>query len=114
MIVRPPRSFAPRPADVAFDALQHEVLQEKASTLGRLTDALERALAELRRFEAEAAGSGEAEGARRETLLQAAAEALWEFVIQREACGLRNTDAVLKHYGVPASIRLRMGVTRRS
>jgi hypothetical protein len=53
MIVRPPRSFAPRPTDNPLDALQHEILQEKASTLGRLTQGFETALAELRRFDAE-------------------------------------------------------------
>ncbi len=114
MIVRPPRSLTPRPADLALDPLQHEILQEKASTLGRLTEAFETALADLRRFDGEGgAGSEEADLSRREALLESAAEALWNFVVQREACGLRNTEAVLKTYGVPASVRLRMGVKQR-
>ena len=114
MIVRPPRILAPRQADTAFDALQHEVLQEKASTLGRLTQAFESALAELRRFEAETGASrSEDQDSRREALLDAAADALWIFVVQREACGLRNTEAVLRDYGVPTAVRLRMGVHRR-
>jgi hypothetical protein len=33
--------------------------------------------------------------------------------VQREACGLRNTEAVLRDYKVPAAVRLRMGVVRK-
>ena len=114
MTVRPPRNFTPRPAAAPIDALQYEVLQEKAFTLSRLSDALQAALNDLRHFETEPRTSGDGEEAsRRERLLDAAAEALWEFVVQREACGLRNTEAVLREYGVPSVVRLRMGVTRR-
>ncbi len=116
MSFRPPRSLAPRPQDLALDALQHEVVQEKASTLGRLTHSFEAALTALFRFDAEAAPAPvpQAWVEQRERLVEAAAEALWEFVVQREACGLRNTEAVLREYRVPAAVRLRMGVVRRS
>ena len=39
--------------------------------------------------------------ARRERLLDRAGEALWCFVVQREAFGLRNTEAVLRELQVP-------------
>jgi hypothetical protein len=113
MSIRPPRSLAPRP-DVALDALQHEVMQEKAATLGRLTQAFEQALAAWRAGEADAAAAGGGDEGRRAALLDNAADALWSFVVQREACGLRNTEAVLREYGVPAVLRLKMGVVRRS
>ncbi len=114
MTVRLPRNLTPRPAAAPVDALQYEVLQEQAFTLGRLSEALQAALRDLRRFEAEPRSIDDGEQAsRREPLLDAAAAALWEFVVQREACGLRNTEAVLKEYGVPSAVRLRMGVTRR-
>lgn len=114
MSFRPPRSLGPRPQVGALDVLEYEVMQEKASTLGRVTEAFETSLAAFRAFEAEdESRPGEGDEGRREALLDAAAEAMWEFVVQREACGLRNTEAVLRDYRVPAVLRLRMGVSRR-
>src|SRR5215475_12738989 len=78
--------------------LEHEFAQEKASALGRLGRALEAALQALERFDAEPAEK------RRETRAALAAEAslaLWQFVVQREACGLRDLRAVLRDYRVP-------------
>ena len=101
MSVRAPQSFRPGPAWGSVDVLEHEVLQEKASTLGRLTRSFEEALAAL--------GAAPED----EALLDAAGEALWYFVIQRELCGLRNTETVLREYRVPPAVRLRMGAARR-
>lgn len=115
MSFRPPSTIGLRPMASPIDVLQYEVLQEKASTLGRLTQAFEAALTALRDFDA-GLGSEPADAAdhgRREVFIDAAAEAVWCFVIQREACGLRNTEAVLREYRVPAAVRLRMGVSRR-
>ncbi len=114
MSFRPPKSLGPRPNDAALDVLHYEIMQEKASTLGRLTRDFEQALAAWRDFEAaERRPRDAADQATREKLLDAAADALWWFVVQREACGLRNTEAVLRDYRVPAALRLRMGVVRR-
>ena len=113
MSFRPPRSLGPGPADMAFDALQHEMMQERASTLGRLTREFEKALAALAAFDAAEPPPATDARARREDLLDSAADALWWFVVQREACGLRNTEAVLRDYKVPAAVRLRMGVIRK-
>jgi hypothetical protein len=110
MTVRPPSNLGPRPTAATLDFLQHEIMQEKASTLGRLTQAFEKALAAFLAFEAQPNG-GPLE--QRERLLDEAGEALWWFVVQREACGLRNTEAVLREYGVPSAVRLRMGVATR-
>lgn len=115
MSITPPRTLAPPPVKGAIDVLDYEVMQEKTATLRRLTEAFERALAALQAFDAEASRDGEPDRqARWEELLDTAAEALWVFVVQREACGLRNTEAVLGEYGVPAALRLRMGVVRRA
>ena len=100
-----------RPADQSIDALQQEIAQEKASTLGRLTREFESALAAFLAVDAKAAVPPPE---RRKELLDAAADALFWFVVQREACGLRNTEAVLRDYQVPAALRLRMGVVRKS
>ena len=113
MSLRPPRALAPRSADRALpivDTLQAEIAEEKAATLGRLTRAFEDALAHWRAVEAEAEASrGGTMARRRQRAFDAAARALWHFVVQREACGLRNTEDVLREYRVPGALRLRMG-----
>ena len=100
MGVRPPKLLWRPPPKAAVDVLGDEILAEKAATLGRLYQRLETALAAL-----SAAPTDDA-------LLDHAGEALWHFVIQRELCGFRNTDAVLREIGVPPAVRLRMGVRR--
>jgi hypothetical protein len=32
------------------------------------------------------------------------------FIVQREACGLRDSTRAMRDYGVPADVRLRMGI----
>ena len=51
--------------------------------------------------------------ARRDELVAAAGEALWYYVIQREVCGFRDSEAVMRHLAVPREVRLRMGYTPR-
>lgn len=90
-------------------ALDYEMAQERASALGRLGRALEAALASLsdydsRRRERDAA---------RAQLVQDASDALWCFMVQREACGLRDPRPVLRHYGVPGEVYARMGAFGR-
>jgi hypothetical protein len=98
-----------RPSQI--DLLADEFAQEKASALGRLGRALEAALAALAAFdarerhEAPAAGRGELRAA----LVTEASVALWHFVVQREACGLRDLRYVLRDYRVPAEVAARMG-----
>lgn len=100
MGVRPPKLLWRPPPKPAADLLGEEILAEKAATLGRLNHRLETALDAL------------AESPDDEALRDRAGEALWHFVIQRELCGFRNTEAVLREMGVPPALRLRMGVRR--
>jgi hypothetical protein len=103
----PERSINSRPADL----LEHEFAQEKASALGRLGRALEAALAAL--FELDNGGPAAQFPAeqreRRAALVERASIALWHFIVQREACGLRDMRNVLRDYGVPAEVAARMG-----
>jgi Family of unknown function (DUF6665) len=114
--IKPPQILAPRQAIrplAAVNTLEAEIFEEKAAALGRLTRGFEAALAAWRAAEAEAGEKGADKTERRRTeLFDKAAEALWLFVVQREACGLRNTEAVLREYRVPAALRLRMGPLR--
>jgi hypothetical protein len=43
-------------------------------------------------------------------LVAEAGYALWLFVVQREACGLRDSHAVMRDYAVPAEVQIRMGL----
>lgn len=92
----------------------YELQQEKAATLARLGARLDAALRALADFDA-ASGPGplaEPEARRRAELVAAAGEALWYYVIQREVCGLRDTETLIRQLGVPREVRLRMGILR--
>jgi hypothetical protein len=106
MTLRPPGGSS-RTAPVV--ALDYEIAQEQASALGRLGRALEVALAALSLHEA-AHPAGDSERAR---LVQDASEALWFFMVQREACGLRDPRPVIREYRVPTEVYARMGIFRR-
>jgi hypothetical protein len=111
----PPLKPFSKPAEV----LGYEILQEQASALGRLGRALESALARLQAFDEEhprqnAAPAGPGAAAEdqqaRRALVSAAGEALWMFVVQREASGLRDSRTVMRDYRVPAEVQERMGI----
>jgi hypothetical protein len=97
------------------DVLEHEIRQEQAATMGRLDRELRDALDALDAFDRQASGGKTAADSRdpqRERLVDAAAYALWNFVVQRECSGFRRTEQVLKHYAIPAEVRAKMGVVQ--
>jgi hypothetical protein len=94
------------------DALQHELAGEMAGALGRCARLLERALEHFRSYDA-AAGRADAD-AKRERLLWDLAERVEAFVVQREACGLRDSRHVLRFYNVPREAIARVGARRPS
>ena len=67
--------------------------------------ALEAALAALAAYDR---SHGAKDGAR-EKLVRDASDALWCFVVQREAIGLRDPRPVIRDYRVPAEVHNRMG-----
>jgi hypothetical protein len=87
--------------------LDYEIAQETASALGRQGRALEAALQALADFDA--GPQAPTDRAARTEILAIAARALWEFVVQREACGLRDGAVVMRMYKVPPEVRDRMG-----
>lgn len=113
-MLHPPRSptSAAKPNKL-MDALDYEIAQEMAGTLGRLGRALERALQTLIEFDT-AWPSGTTMTAQahdeRQKLVAEASRALWHFVVQREACGLCDGRQVLRDYAVPPEVRDRMGM----
>jgi plasmid stabilization system protein ParE len=86
-------------------ALDYEIAQEQVSALGRAGRALEAALAGLAAYPED----GEA----RAKLVREASYALWCYMVQREAIGLRDPRPVLRDYRVPAEVQNRMGVFGR-
>ena len=88
-----------------YATLQYEIAEERASALGRLGRRLEAALAAL----AECPRTANSDRKIRDGLVEQAGYALWLFVVQREACGLRKIDHVIQVYGVPNEVVARMG-----
>ena len=90
--------------------LDYEIAQETASALGRQGRALEAALKDLAEFDAADRPPGTTDPAARTALVAAAAQAFWHFIVQREACGLRDGGMVVRMYRVPAEVQDRMGM----
>ena len=98
----------------AADLLEREFAQERAAALGRIGRALEAALSALAEFDAAHPRDGtptlDAEDRHlRAALVAQAGVALWHFVVQREACGLRDFRQVIRSYRVPPEVAARMG-----
>ncbi|WP_065756276.1 DUF6665 family protein [Bradyrhizobium paxllaeri] len=89
----------------AHATLDYEIAQERASAFGRLGRRLEAALAAL----AECPRTENSDRKIRDALVEQAGYALWLFVVQREACGLNKISQVLRDYGVPNEVYVRMG-----
>lgn len=91
----------------AENPLIYMLRKENASSLGITGERLQRALDELRAWEGEH-GSGGAEHA---VLEKTAADRLYAYIVQREACGLYLHDGVLAAYDVPKRLIARMGAS---
>ena len=123
MTLRPPHvSSSSRTA--RLDALDYEIAQEQVSALGRMGRALEAALAVLAEYDrshgvkdtgAKDTGAKDtgAKDAARARLVRDASDALWCFMVQREAFGLRDPRPVIRDYRVPAEVHNRMGAFGR-
>lgn len=87
-----------------FSSIESEVMGEKASSLGHHGRQVEKAMAALKAFDA-APGTPE----ERVVLLKAAAREVWKFLVQRELCGLRDQKEVIRQYGIPPEVLVRLG-----
>ncbi|WP_157017015.1 DUF6665 family protein [Mesorhizobium xinjiangense] len=86
----------------ALDALEYDFLAEKAAALGRAGEKMERVLKRL-------AESDEAAGEGAERTLKEAADAVYAYFIQRELCGLRRHDEIIRQYRIPGRVLVRLG-----
>ena len=104
MSLRLPRLGQPSATDrgTGLSALEVEMKSEAAAALGRAGSRAEAALARLTDPEAMAEAG-------REALLRQAADAVWSYFIQREACGLRDQRQVIADLGIPRAVLVRLG-----
>jgi len=102
MTVRPPSNFSgASPAQSALDLVGYEIMAEKASALGRAGQQVEQSLARLFALERESP--------LRAVALKAAADAVYGYFIQRELCGFRRHQDVIREYGIPNEVLVRLG-----
>ena len=110
MAVRIPQSLSTGlQQETGWSVLDYELREQKAHMLGTLSGQVEQALATLRAFD-ETHGT-DREG--RRALLEQAADRVWAFMIQRELCGLRNWDVVVRDYRIPREVLNRVGQVGR-
>jgi acetyl-CoA carboxylase beta subunit len=102
MSLRPPSAGASA-AEAAFDALGHEILAEKAAALGRAGQRVEETLTKLRQ--------NNDDKEQRSRLLKEAAVAVHAYFIQRELCGLRRHESVIREYDIPRAVLVRLGAS---
>jgi hypothetical protein len=88
---------------------------DRALSLGQAGRRLNVALLALETYAARQAGAGLAPIRQQElaALEQMAADLLWSFLVQREACGLYDTERVFHDYRVPEAVRRRVGASGR-
>lgn len=84
-----------------LEILDYEIVAEMATTLGTAGRKVETVMARLN------AHNGEASD--RAPLVKAAAEAVYAYFVQRELCGLRRHDDVIREYGIPREVLARLG-----
>jgi hypothetical protein len=115
------RPFQANKGSIRENALDYEIVQVQAAALGRLGRALEAALRNLSDHDAGDDGSETALAGHppssqevRTRLIEDASYALWCFIVQREACGLRDQGIIVREYRVPAEVRNRIGVVPKS
>ena len=99
--MRPPRAYSGSGnAPDMLGLLDYEIAAEKASALGRAGRRVEEALARLRAQE---------DRGDRAAPLREAADAVYAYFIQRELCGLRRHQDVIREYGIPREVLVRLG-----
>ena len=103
----PARLAMARNPDLAFDVLKADIVAEKASSLGHHGRLVEQAMAALGSFDP--AGDPE----ERLKLVKKAAKVVWAFFVQRELCGLRDQKQVIKDYGIPGEVLVRLGAVEK-
>lgn len=86
-----------------MNPIDYEIAGEKAASLGRAGERVQKTLAILAGLEREAED--------RRLTVRDAAEAVYAYFIQRELCGLRRHHDAIAEYGIPQEVLARLGAT---
>ena len=89
------------PRDAGETILAHEILAERAASMGAAAERVTKTLQALQSFAPEAEG--------RVAALKDATEAVWMYFIQRELCGFRRHDDVIRDHAIPREVLNRLG-----
>jgi hypothetical protein len=101
MSLRPPQFLSTSPRfETGMSVLEAELASERAVALGRLGREVQSSLAALT-----VAPTGDT----RASLVRAAAQAVWSYFVQREACGLLDHTSVIADYAIPPEVLARVG-----
>lgn len=90
-------------ASTGLQPIEQEILGEMASSLGHAGRRAEVALAKLAQ---DVAGL---EGEERERRLRGVAAAVHAYFVQRELCGMRRHDDVIREMAIPRTVLARLG-----
>lgn len=89
--------------DAGTAAIEHEILAERASSLGAAERKVADAVAAL------AAATGD-----RDARLAEARQAVWAYFVQRELIGFRKHTDVIQELGIPREVLAGLGAMTRS
>ncbi len=105
MSVRPPQSLSSLSLSTRNGAsvLEYELLAEQAAGLGHAETLFLKALGRLDDIKP---GQNDTDD-----IYQSVADALFAYIVQREACGLKSHDDIYDMYNIPGQVRARIGVT---
>lgn len=101
MNVRTPRSSSRKPENPLEGMLDYEIAGEMASALGRAGGKVEISLGLLALTDIDDPG--------RADVLGQAVSAVYAYLIQRELCGFRRHEGVIREYGIPREVLVRLG-----
>ncbi|WP_422365888.1 DUF6665 family protein [Pelagibius sp.] len=98
-------------AETGASVLDGEILAEKAASLGHAGRQVRQALDALKKLDGDP-GKDTRNGTTatgRQAALQAAADAVYGYFIQRELCGLMGHDDPIAEYAIPPEVLARVG-----
>jgi len=87
--------------ETGVSVLEAELQSERAAALGRLGAELEKSLAALPAISLEDPA--------RAAAIDAAADVVWRYFVQREACGMLDHSHPIAHYAIPREVLARVG-----
>lgn len=94
--------FADTAAVFERSPIEVEIVAEQAAALGRAGEVAESRVADL--------NAANEKSPERPRLLREAADAVYAYFIQRELCGYRRHDDVIRELRIPRAVLVRLGV----